>query len=234
MENEQNDVAAQVGKRLLEIRGDRSQREMGDEVGIALQTWARYERGERLPDPEVLIALGQRGVDLNWLMGGRGARSDGKPFITALGREKLSAEFVLVPRYNIKFEGGEGLDIFTDEAVVSEIAFRRDWLEAEGILDDPLGVCDSDGDSMYPTIPRDYIVLINRRFRSFSGPGIYALQAFGRHIIKRLDMNPATGDLSLISDNKDKYPERIVPADLLGDLHFIGRAVWWAPGHADM
>lgn len=207
---------------------------MAEALGVALATFARYERGERLPDAEVLIELRRKfAVDLNWLLDGQGARADGRPFITSLAADAISAEFVLVPRYNVKAEGGSGNEVF-DEEVVSQIAFRRDWLEAEGLLGHPLAACDSEGDSMWPTIPNGYMILVDARFKSFERPGIYVMQAFGRLVVKRLDMDLVTGDLSIISDNRDKYPPRVVPPDLQNELHIIGRAVWWAPGHADL
>lgn len=59
-----------VGKRLVALRGGASQRAFATELGIAVNTLGRYERGERLPDGEVLVKLRERGADLNWLLTG--------------------------------------------------------------------------------------------------------------------------------------------------------------------
>ena len=240
--NDVEELKREVGRRLVELRGETSQRDYAERLGIATNTLGRYERGERLPDGDLLLAFMEQGFSVEWLMSGRGAkqsrgsdkaRSDGHPFVTTLGVGQAASEFVLVPRYNVVAEGGEGLEVFEEE-VVSHIAFRRDWLEKEGLLGDPLSIIGSSGDSMWPTIPHGWTVLVNNRFTSYVSPGIYVLSRHGRSMIKRLDMDPVSGDLSIISDNHEKYAARVVTPDLQSDLKISGRAVWWAPGKADM
>lgn len=46
-----------IGKRLIELRGDRPQREIAAKVGISLSTLGMYERGERIPRDEIKIRL---------------------------------------------------------------------------------------------------------------------------------------------------------------------------------
>ena len=45
------------GEKLKELRGDRSQQEMVDELGITKSSWAMYERNERIPRDEVKIRV---------------------------------------------------------------------------------------------------------------------------------------------------------------------------------
>lgn len=45
------------GEKLKELRGDRSQQEMADELGITKSSWAMYERNERIPRDEVKIRV---------------------------------------------------------------------------------------------------------------------------------------------------------------------------------
>jgi len=56
--------------RLRTLRGELKQAEFARRVGIAQNTYSRYESGERIPDIEVLVRLAARlGVSADWLLG---------------------------------------------------------------------------------------------------------------------------------------------------------------------
>ncbi len=56
--------------RLRTLRGELKQAEFARRVGIAQNTYNRYESGERIPDIEVLVRLAARlGVSADWLLG---------------------------------------------------------------------------------------------------------------------------------------------------------------------
>jgi transcriptional regulator with XRE-family HTH domain len=56
--------------RLRTLRGELKQAEFARKVGIAQNTYSRYESGERVPDIEVLARLAARlGVSADWLLG---------------------------------------------------------------------------------------------------------------------------------------------------------------------
>lgn len=46
-----------VGKRLKDLRGDRSRKEVAKECGIALSTLQSYEDGSRVPRDEIKMRL---------------------------------------------------------------------------------------------------------------------------------------------------------------------------------
>lgn len=46
-----------IGKRLVELRGGRTQKEVGDAVGVEAMAISYYERGIRIPRDEVKIKL---------------------------------------------------------------------------------------------------------------------------------------------------------------------------------
>lgn len=59
-------------ERLLALRQERnlSQKSLVQEMGLALNTYVRYERGERVPDANVLIRIADfYGVTLDYLVG---------------------------------------------------------------------------------------------------------------------------------------------------------------------
>lgn len=45
------------GAKLKELRGDRSQEEMANAIGITKSSWAMYERNERVPRDEVKVKI---------------------------------------------------------------------------------------------------------------------------------------------------------------------------------
>lgn len=49
--------AIAVGKRLIELRGDRSQERVARDNGLSLSAYTKYERGQRIPRDEVKIRL---------------------------------------------------------------------------------------------------------------------------------------------------------------------------------
>lgn len=49
--------AQTIGERLRTLRGTRSQKEVGDAVGVTAMAISQYERGERVPTDNVKMAL---------------------------------------------------------------------------------------------------------------------------------------------------------------------------------
>lgn len=49
--------SAQIGKRLIELRGSRTQEEIARDNGISVSAIGMYERGERIPRDEIKIRL---------------------------------------------------------------------------------------------------------------------------------------------------------------------------------
>ena len=49
----------QVGKRLLEIRGNRKRKDVADALGISVSTLAMYETGKRIPRDEFKLKIAE-------------------------------------------------------------------------------------------------------------------------------------------------------------------------------
>lgn len=49
--------AIEIGKRLAELRGDRSQERVARDNDLSLSAYTKYERGERIPRDEIKIRL---------------------------------------------------------------------------------------------------------------------------------------------------------------------------------
>lgn len=63
-----------LAKRIVEVRGDRSQRQFARELGVFQQNVNRYEHGTT-PHTDFLITIATKeNVSLDWLVMGRGKR----------------------------------------------------------------------------------------------------------------------------------------------------------------
>ena len=48
---------SEIGKRLIKLRGGRTQLEIAQKVGVSVSTIGMYERGERVPRDEIKVKL---------------------------------------------------------------------------------------------------------------------------------------------------------------------------------
>lgn len=68
--------ALELGARLRELRGIRSQKAFAEAQGIGFTTYRRYEVGEREPEPSLLLRIAQsERVSPTWLLAGTGSKS---------------------------------------------------------------------------------------------------------------------------------------------------------------
>jgi len=65
-------VTTEIGCRMVQIRGQRSQASFANHLGVHKNTLGGYERGERKPDSECLSALMRAGYSANWVISGEG------------------------------------------------------------------------------------------------------------------------------------------------------------------
>lgn len=49
--------AAEIGKRLIDLRGSRTQQEVADACGISVSAYSMYENGQRIPRDNIKIRL---------------------------------------------------------------------------------------------------------------------------------------------------------------------------------
>ena len=118
--------------------------------------------------------------------------------------------------------GSAGGGAFNDDNV------NVTYLSLDRVYTDMIGIKESDkidaikvvGDSMETTLKDNSIVLVNRDRTDVSNGGIFVLNTKSGVFVKRISMSP-TGDISLISDNKN-YPIETIPAD---EAMVIGKVI---------
>ncbi|MFV0409971.1 MAG: helix-turn-helix transcriptional regulator, partial [Paracoccus sp. (in: a-proteobacteria)] len=152
-----------------------------------------------------------------------GPHRDVSPVATT---EFAGDEFAAVPRYDVEFSAGPGLENVEDMPT-GAIAFRRDWLDRKKISPGHSMVVSVKGDSMVPTLHDGDLVLVDRRRTTPRGRRIYALIGpDGEARVKRVERLPNT--LLLQSDN-EQIPTELIPEAEADRIQILGEVVWW--GH---
>jgi len=223
----QNATATAIGERLAELRGSKSQGAFADDLGIHKNSLGHYERGNRVPDAEVLLKLVDMGFDANWILTGKGtpkpkaASANLKQDLEKLKR--LDEEFALIPGYNVQVAAGHGT-IAGDEAPTRELAFRRKWLRFRGLHEQDLALVFAKGDSMEPTIADNETVMVDTSKKELRDGHIYVIRNGDHLLVKRIQTLWNDG-VQLLSDNKE-YPPQEIPSSELDNLEVIGKVIW--------
>lgn len=161
--------------------------------------------------------------------GGLTAKSDivgTMPVITWEKPEDLpNNKYVFVPRYDISVSAGNGHSVECELVKDQPQAFRSEWVKQQRLSRDLVCVT-AHGDSMEPTIFNGDTLLVDRGSREVTPGRVYVIR-YGNEIrVKRLSRR-YDGALIVRSDNAAKYPEEIVPPEVLGEhVEIIGKVVW--------
>ncbi len=65
-------AAIAIGARLKSIRAGQTQKDFAESLNIALATYQNYERGDRMPVADVVLAFYRLGWNANWILTGEG------------------------------------------------------------------------------------------------------------------------------------------------------------------
>lgn len=143
------------------------------------------------------------------------------------------SEYARIPVHDVELAAGDGAHNGA-EAVIDQLAFRRDWLKRIGIATSAARIARSRGESMWPTLWDGDMVLIDTARNVLSirqrepcdqrRSPIYALRDGDHMRIKRLE-RPSDDLVMLVSDNPD-FPPELRP---LQEITVLGKVVWW--GH---
>lgn len=138
-------------------------------------------------------------------------------------RTSGAAHFCAVPQLSVEASAGPGA-LPSGEAVLAHFGFDRRWLRTLSRTPDKLSIISVRGDSMHPTLAEGDDILVDTgdaadRLRD----GIYVLRVDEALLVKRLARNPATGRISIRSDNP-AYPAW--DDCQATDIHVVGRVVW--------
>lgn len=183
---------------------------MATAAGIPAETYAKYERDQRTPGGDALGGVGLLGVDLTWLLTGRGSDelALARPHSVNLARElhekyEATQAFALVPLYDVRAAAGHGA-LAEERPAAEHRAFSRTWLSREvGVPPARLKIITVAGDSMVPDLHDGDEVMIDTGDVEVLREGIYVFYLDGHIYVKRLVLegtslmirssNPAAG-----------------------------------------
>lgn len=115
---------------------------------------------------------------------------------------------------------------FSDGVIGTDdfLAFRKEWINRTSLTASQLVAINTDGDSMFPTIPENATVLIDKSKNTAKDGRIYVIRIGEQLYVKRTQWLP-TG-LRLISDNTIYDPIDLSKADLdSSDIEIYGQVV---------
>lgn len=234
--------------RLNEVIGKKNLTAFAKKCGISDGALRKYAKGS-LPGLEILVEIArQANISVHWLATGEGQKQlseDGAVIEDLWVRDKLlnepeaaeklskireekarymsaaePGEFRFVYPINVSASAGGGSEV-DYELPGPRLAFRADWLKAEGIDPARLAVISVKGDSMEPTLADGDAIAVDMGDVNPSKPGIFVLRVDTGLIVKRLQLD-LKGRVVARSDNS-------AYGDLVGDpeeVHIIGRVVW--------
>ena len=218
-----------INDRLKLIRANtkESQAKFCKRFDIPQQTYANYELNKRSIPDEIKTKLQQQiGVNLNWLITGKGDMylNDQNDSIVTFRSPYADQDqtTLLIPMTNMKLSAGRGWDWDSDESFTGEL-LPVPMKIARRFDGDKLIAATVKGDSMEPTLHDGEPVAYVREFES--GDGIYALAILDEVYIKRLSIDRLKREITIISDNP-KYPAKTYPMDQEG-LQVLGKVVFW-------
>lgn len=208
-----------------------NQKEIAQKLDIAYRSWQGYEDGDNIPGGKALGNIASMGINLNWLLTGKGVMALNET-IYPLAEEPKNADidgelgegFVQIPRYEVAASAGGG-SLIHSEQIVDHLTFKAEWVKnALGVAPSSLALINVKGDSMEPTLSNGDVILIDMSLDGFDDNAVYVLRLNGTLLVKRVKRN-FDGSVLVSSDNV-MYPPDTIKNDLIETLNVVGRVVW--------
>ena len=212
-----------VGDRIREaaakVGGQIALAEMAE---VSRGAMTNYVSGKTSPQLETLERISKAaGVSAEWLAFGS---SDDSP--SGGSAAATTASLVALPRYDIQASAGSG-SLALNEDVRDFMSVSREWLSRYVPPNARIGVIETRGDSMEPTIRDGDILMVTHDIDDddVAGGGIFVISVEGHLMVKRLHKR-LNGDMQIISDNERYEKETIAAAELAHKLVVHARVFW--------
>ena len=210
-------------------------------------TLGRYERGERLPDADFLVALSsKRGISSDWVLFGLPPisieeASDNQlrtrallsQHSAALARELKardgSDDLVLVTLYDVRVGGGKNALAPEIESVAAVRAFSRSWLWSRfKATDEDVYLVSVTGESMAPLLNEGDVILVDKRDKNIRNDAVYVVRMDDALMVKNVQLLPG-GVIKVWSENErvaEPFTVNIHQPELSPGFEILGRVVW--------
>lgn len=228
-------IGLTVGDRVRECRRSRkwSQAELAKRASVSQVTISHVENNMSDQSkflPQLASALG---VSSEYLLSGKEYIEKNKGSLEDFvvigggtsGEIPSKEEYCLIPKFSVSGSCGSG-SIIENVDIKGGLVFSQSWIAAQGLNEESLVVISAVGDSMYPTIENDQVLLVDTNDKVVRSSKIYFLCIDGKHYIKRL-INMITHWV-VRSDNPDKqqYPDIEISSENMNLIQVEGRVVW--------
>lgn len=228
-------IGLTVGDRVRECRRSRkwSQAELAKRASVSQVTISHVENNMSDQSkflPQLASALG---VSSEYLLSGKKYIEKNKGSLEDFvvigggtsGEIPSKEEYCLIPKFSVSGSCGSG-SIIENVDIKGGLVFSQSWIAAQGLNEESLVVISAVGDSMYPTIENDQVLLVDTNDKVVRSSKIYFLCIDGEHYIKRL-INMITHWV-VRSDNPDKqqYPDIEISSENMNLIQVEGRVVW--------
>ena len=209
-----------IAERLVFLRGNATQAEFADRIGINVNTLRGYEKGRALPGYEVLETLCTRlNVSPHWILTGQGNVLQETAFpalpdvpqacetprpVLAEPSSGCEVDLIMVPLVEARLSAGHG-SLEVSGSSDRSYAFRSDFLHRKGNPREMVLMRVS-GDSMEPLYLNGQIIWVHQQETLEDGEiGIFFLD--GEAYVKKYHQTP--DGISLISMNKKYAPIKV-------------------------
>jgi hypothetical protein len=197
-------------------------KDLSDLLNVNYATFSTWIRREKIPY-ELLIELSiKKGISLDWLLAGANSAN--------LYGQEMQDENIVISSFANKDH--KNIDILAVEEHLKDkhyLSVSQNIIDrfAEGEKFDELKMVTIVGSSMSPTINNGDKVFISSfaKDEEIYNSIMYLVLYKNRTYIKRIQINPVTKKVRLISDN-EKYETFEIPHEDLDDFKIIGRIVF--------
>jgi phage repressor protein C with HTH and peptisase S24 domain len=228
-----------VGNRIREAR-ERRRLSRGDLAKIlntaqsSLQSW---EAGAVSPKVDIAMKIAEvLGISIPWLLGltddsENHTQGQSLPASPCQCPATNDTACVMVPLYDIRASAGHG-ELVESEAPINSLPFQLEWIKRRTTSSpDKLSLIRVQGDSMYPKLYDQDVVLVDRGQTTLRKGGdygnIYVIRVDNNLYIKHVD-DLGDGSLRISSTNATMHPPITLPAS---EVEIIGRTIWHAHNH---
>ena len=232
-----------INYRLKQIREEYglSQAKFAIKFNLPQSTYAQYEKGGRAIPDNLKLELSQFGINMNWLITGKGKMfldSSENPLTNSIKKNNeqwidtkgqivtvsISNDSLLVPILKNRVSAGPGeewdLEDFTEEKLPILKRFVRRFPKEQ------LFSAEVRGDSMtgVQLFDGDLVVFVSNLIE---GDGIYVISVDGELLVKRLEFDHFDKKLIIKSENP-RYEVKIVDPER---AQILGKVVGWLHHH---
>ena len=134
-------------------------------------------------------------------------------------------KYTFIDQYDARAAAGSGFEN-AHVVLLHSLAFKTEWLRAKGLKAKNLKVIYADGNSMWPTINHNDVLLMDEsRIEPVDGQ-VFVMGNLEGNIVKRLIKSKKGWIISSDNPDKDQYRDQDLSDDEINEHRILGRVIW--------